>query len=319
MTLIRILVLILLLILGFYAPAICQISRWEAGAIGGPIAYLGDLGGNNGRGGVLLKDYTWKSTRCAQGAYLGYHPKDDWLSLRLSLIHGELAGDDAWIKPGKDGDEQTRRERNLDFRSALDEVAVMAEIYPTVWLENGSGKGKGKKNKLKPYVSLGVGIFHFNPQGTYTDPSGNSSWVDLRPLHTEGEGFPEYPDRKMYALTQLCIPMGTGVTYFLDERWSISGEIMNIKTFTDYIDDVSTRYIDPSLFYKYLSPSLAPVADYMSNKSPLRNTPGSGYQPGDKRGDPGDKDGYIRFEIKVGIRLGKTFNPWPLSGRPMRY
>jgi hypothetical protein len=319
MTLIRILVLLLLLIIGFCAPAFCQSSRlpsWEAGVIVGPMGFLGDLGGNNQLGGAFLKDYNHQSTRCAGGAYVGYHPLD-WLAVRLSLIHGGLAGDDAWITPAKGGDGQTRRDRNLDFRSALNEATVLAEIYPTVWLEKKAGRKK--ENKVKPYVLLGAGLFHFNPQGLYTDPSGHSSWVDLRPLHTEGEGFPEYPDRKVYALTQFCIPMGSGVKWFVNKRWSISGEIMYVKTFTDYIDDVSTRYADPSLFYKHLSPALAPIADYMSNKSPLRDTPGSGYQPGDKRGDSGNKDGYIRCELKVSICLGRDFNPWPLSGSSMPY
>jgi hypothetical protein len=315
MTLIRILVLLLLLIIGFYAPSFCQYSRlprWEAGVIGGPIGFLGDLGGNNQLGGGFLKDYNRQSTRCALGAYVGYHP-NDWLGLRFSLVHGGLAGNDAWIGVNKGGDGQTRRNRNLDFRSALNEATVLAEIYPTVWLEKNRESAIGNKGskgyKVKPYVLLGVGLFHFNPQGVYTDPSGRSSWVDLRPLHTEGEGFPQYPDRKVYALTQLCIPMGAGATWFVDERWSISGEFLYVKTFTDYIDDVSTRYADPSLFYKYLSATLAPIADYMSNKSPLRDTPGSGYQPGNKRGDPGNKDGYMRFELKVGIRFGRVLNP----------
>jgi hypothetical protein len=319
MTLIRILVLLALLILSSYAPAFCQSSRlprWEAGVIGGPVGFLGDLGGNNQLGGAFLKDYNRQGTRCAEGAYVGYHPAD-WLGLRISLVHGGVAGNDAWISPDKGGDGQTRRNRNLDFRSDLDEATMMAEVYPTVWLEKNRGRGIG--NKVKPCVLLGAGLFHFNPQGVYTDPSGRSSWVDLRPLHTEGEGFPEYPNRKVYALTQLCIPVGTGATWFVNDRWSISGELLYVKTFTDYIDDVSTWYVDPSLFYKHLSPALAPIADYMSNKSPLRDTPGSGYQPGNKRGDPGNKDGYFRCEFKVGIRFGRVFNPCILSAMDIRY
>jgi hypothetical protein len=98
----------------------------------------------------------------------------------------------------------------------------------------------------------------------------------------------------------------------VDARWSISGEVRYVKTFTDYIDDVSTTYVDPSLFYKYLSPGQASIADYMSNKSPFRYTPGSEYQPGAKRGDPGNKDGYFCFQVTVGIRFGRVRSPWAL-------
>lgn len=38
-------------------------------------------------------------------------------------------------------------------------------------------------------------------------------------------------------------------------------EFLDRKLFTDYLDDVSTTYIDPALFYKYLNPSVAAIAD----------------------------------------------------------
>ena len=41
---------------------------------------------------------------------------------------------------------------------------------------------------------IGVGYFSFNPQAKL----GNR-WIDLQPLSTEGQGFPEYPDRKAVA------------------------------------------------------------------------------------------------------------------------
>jgi hypothetical protein len=134
-------------------------------------------------------------------------------------------------------------------------------------------------------------------------------WVDLRPLHTEGEGFPEYPDRKMYALTQPNIPMGFGAKYFLGNAVNISAEVLHRKTFTYYLDDVSTRYIDPSLFFKYLPYSQAVIAEAVSNKSAEGyNTPG--YEPGDKRGDHTQYNAYFSFNIKVSIRLGGDGDRW---------
>ena len=37
-------------------------------------------------------------------------------------------------------------------------------------------------------------------------------------LHTEGEGFAEYPDRKEYKLKQINFPVGAGIKYKIAEN-----------------------------------------------------------------------------------------------------
>jgi hypothetical protein len=54
--------------------------------------------------------------------------------------------------------------------------------------------------------------------------------------------------RGEYSLTQLEIPMGGGFKFYLNESFYVGFEILHRKTFTDYIDDVSTKYIDPRYF-----------------------------------------------------------------------
>lgn len=272
----------------------------EMGFTVGPMVFLGDLGGHAGKGTTFIKDYNMNTTKLAIGAYGAVYPAP-FLGFRLSLTYSSIEGSDGDITP-KGGDEVTRLDRNLDFRSMILEGTLMAEFYPTVFLEDDPDDVTGR---LRPYGVIGLGMFHFNPQGSYHDPStGDTYWVNLQPLHTEGEGFPEYPDRKPYKLTQMNIPMGVGIKYFLSENVNLSFEIVHRKTFTDYIDDVSTRYVDPSLFYKYLSPSQAPIAAAMANKSPLQHIATAGYQPGDKRGDPTQNDAYFTAQFKLGIRLG---------------
>lgn len=272
----------------------------EMGLTVGPMVFLGDLGGHAGKGTTFIKDYNMNTTKLAFGVYGAVYPAP-WLGFRLSLNYGSIEGSDNTITP-KGGDEVTRLNRNLDFQSKIIEGTLMAEFYPTVFLEDDPDDVAGR---LRPYGVLGLGMFHFNPQGSYHDPAtGDTYWVDLQPLHTEGQGFPEYPDRKVYKLTQMNIPMGVGIKYFLSDNVNLSFEIIHRKTFTDYIDDVSTAYVDPSLFYKYLSPSQAPIAAAMANKSPLNGTAGSGYNPGNKRGDPTQNDAYFTAQFKLGIRLG---------------
>ena len=284
---------------------------WEAGILTGPMVFMGDLGGNPGIGQTFLKDYNIPSTRYSVGAFVSYYP-EYWLGIRFMFTHGELYGSDA-LTNTKSGDELSRKNRNLDFRSALNEALLMGEFMPTVFLEDEPGQTTGK---IRPYGLLGFGVFHFNPQGSYVDSSGNTSWQYLRPLHTEGEGFAEYPERKMYSLTQFAVAMGFGAKYYMSDRVTFSMEVLHRKTFTHYIDDASTTYIDPSLFYKYLPYSQAVIADRISNKSPLRNSPKSSYGPGDKRGDSNHDNAYFSLNLTLGIRLGQERNPYDSGHHP---
>jgi opacity protein-like surface antigen len=278
----------------------------EAGFTVGPMVFLGDLGGHAGKGTTFIKDYNMNTTKLAVGAYYAAYPTQ-WLGFRLSLNYGNIEGSDADIKP-KGGDEVTRLDRNLNFRSMIIEGSLLGEVYPTVLLEDDPEDVTGR---LRPYGLIGFGAYHFNPQGLYRDPStGDSYWVDLRPLRTEGEGFAEYPDRKEYSLTQFNFQLGGGVKYYLSDNLNISFELIHRKLFTDYVDDVSTRYIDPKLFAKYLPASQVPIAIAMSNKA-LGGYANPSYTIHSKRGDPTQNDAYFTMQVKVAFRInGGTAQRW---------
>jgi hypothetical protein len=83
---------------------------------------------------------------------------------------------------------------------------------------------------------------------------------------------------------------------------------VNRKTFTDYVDDVSTTYIADQDFYNFFgagSPT-ADIARQMANKASLLNggLNRAGYEAGDKRGTSTNNDAYYATTIKLGIRLG---------------
>lgn len=281
-------------------------SFWEFGITVGPSNFLGDLGGNAGKGTTFLKDNNFPMTKLMYGAFLTYQP-NEWLGFRLAANMGTLEGDDAIIK-GKGGWEEARKLRNSDFKSKIQEAMLLVELYPTVFLEY---EPSDIWLKLRPYVGAGVGVFKFNPKGH--DPVTNQ-WVDLKPLRTEGQGFAEYPDRKEYKLTQLNIPLALGVKYFLSESVNLSLEILHRKTFTDYIDDVSTRYIDPALFYTHMPLNQARLAQRMANKS-LNGV----FDAGDKRGTESNNDAYYSVGFKLGIRLGNGDRYGTSTRCPIRF
>ena len=284
-------------------------GKVELGLGLGPSFFLGDLGGIRGKGKPFVKDVNFPFTKLMKGLYVNIYPAE-WLGFRLAANIGTLEADDAAIKTnGKD--EYERKKRNLQFKSPLSEVYFAMELYPTVFLEQYGGL----QYKFRPYGIIGIGLFHFNPKGEYIASNGDRTWVELKPLRLEGQGMAEYPDRKEYKLTQMHIPMGFGMKYYLKENMFVGLEILHRKTFTDYIDDVSTKYIQPNLFSAYLTPEQATMARQLMYRENLINPTVSRRYIDQQRGDPTENDAFFSGMIRLGWRLNGANSP---NGRAMR-
>lgn len=278
-------------------------GRFELGIGLGPSFFLGDLGGTRGTGKTFVKDVNFPFTKLMKGIYAEYYPAE-WMGIRLAANLGRLEAHDSAIKTnGKD--EYERKKRNLGFRSNVFEAYVALEVYPTVFFESYDGL----MHKLRPYGVLGFGIFHMNPQGQYIAPNGTKTWVDLQPLRLEGQGMTQYPTRKPYSLWQQEIPMGFGVKYYIKENMYIGIEILHRKTFTDYVDDVSTKYIDPSLFSQYLTPEQATYARQLMYREKFLNPTVNRPYINQQRGDPKENDAFFSGMLRLGWRLNGANSP----------
>jgi Outer membrane protein beta-barrel domain len=143
-----------------------------------------------------------------------------------------------------------------------------------------------------PYVSAGVGIFHFKP---YTnDAGGNKAF--LKPLSTEGQVFIQ--GIKEYKLTQLSIPLGIGIERSFNEDMRAGLEIGYRKTFTDYIDDVSGAYVNEAALLAARGPLAVDLA-YRGDEVGAGASPGLNSFRGN---DNGKKDGYIYIALTFTIR-----------------
>ncbi|MBX3240413.1 MAG: hypothetical protein KIT80_01805 [Chitinophagaceae bacterium] len=278
---------------------------YEIGINVGPANLLGDLGGRYGVGTSFLKDNNIEMTSLAKGGYFTVRPSE-FFGLTLAVNFTTLTGADSIIVD-KGGPEVARKNRNLSVSTPIKEATLTAEIYPTVFFEQSD---KELWNKFRPYGVIGVGVFHFNPRGEYIAPDGSRRLVDLQPLRTEGQGMPQYPDRKPYSLTQINIPYGVGVRYYFNDRLNAGLEIVNRKTFTDYIDDIGSTFINDSDFDSYFGAgsSTAEMAKQMHNKA-QQVGPGTRIHPyngGDKRGTPDRMDSYYTISIKVGFRFSSN-------------
>lgn len=270
-------------------------GKLEAGLAIGPSFFLGDLGGNQGVGSTFIKDVNLQFTQILKGAYINVYPAE-WVGIRLAANYGGLQGADSIIAP-KGGAEMDRLQRNLSFKSSLTEAYLALEFYPTVFLE----RSENLKHKFRPYGIAGIGVFHFNPKAAFTDAEGNKQWVALQPLHLEGQGMAEYPDRKPYSLTQMHLLVGFGIKYYVTDRMFLGLEVLHRKTFTDYIDDVSTSYIDPAYFNNYLSPENTAIAQQLAWR---QNSPFSAADIGGQRGDPTENDAFFSGLFRIGWRIG---------------
>ncbi len=273
-------------------------GKIEIGAGIGPMFFLGDLGGSKGTGKTFIKDVDLPLTKLNKGLYMVIYPAE-WLGFRIAANISHVEGDDAQT-PDKGGRERSRKQRNLKFRSNLQEAYAAVELSPTVFFEQYDGLA----HKIRPYLVGGLGIFHFNPQGEYINANGTTQWVDLKPLKLEGQGMSQYPDRKPYSLTQMNVLMGGGIKYYLNDKFYVGFEILHRKTFTDYIDDVSTKYIDPRFFDQYLAPTQAAQARQLMYRENILNPTTSRQYINKQRGDPKQNDAYFSSIIRFGWRLG---------------
>lgn len=265
---------------------------FEGGISLGAINCLTDIGGRTGNGKKFLKDLNWQNTKVSGGVFasLSYRYA---LGLRLELHVGAVTAYDSILKNDR-SEAHSRYLRNLHFKSGITELLLLAELHPIVLL------GMNKKvNTLSPYLVGGTGIFHFDPRAQL-----NGEWVALHDLHAEGQGFAEYPERKEYSLTQLNFPVGAGVRFECSAMMNLRFEILHRITLTDYLDDVSTRYIDPALFHKYLSPYHATYAiELYSRKKEI--DPAMAAVPGEIRGNSSRNDSYFTMQLKLSMVMGR--------------
>ena len=122
--------------------------------------------------------------------------------------------------------------RNLAFETNISEFSLVGEYYLLNLYEN----------RISPYAFAGLAVYHFNPYAY----NGSTEKIFLKPLSTEGQGLPGYPEKETYSLTQTAIPFGGGVKFAVTENFHLGLEVGFRKLFTDYLDDVSTTYADPN-------------------------------------------------------------------------
>lgn len=285
--------------------------------------YFGDLSPLNSRASTDVS-----FTRPGIGIAFG-HRFGPRYTLRASFTYGTLKGDDYESADPYDEDARYRYVRNLQFRNRIKELNIVAVLdlfkNEATYIS---------RVQWTPYIYGGIAVFHHNPQAFVNEDSNlpeAGTWVDLEPLGTEGQ-YSDLPEDAAnagidsYSKIQIALPAGIGIRYRLNQVLDLSFETGFRYLFTDYIDDVSQNYVDPSLLPDGLARELAdrsqePTAavsgderDFEVIGSITSDRNGDGYYDGygteafsNVRGNSDDNDLYVVTTIKLSYILGATF------------
>lgn len=192
------------------------------------------------------------------------------ITLRAEAVWFRIAGDDA------DANDD-RVERNLSFFSNCQELSIGGVFYILP-----ESKSYYQRRAVNFYASAGIGMLHFNPKAEYQGDK-----IPLRPLMTENVD---------YKRVTMVVPYGLGVRLRATPLLNVLVEGGFRKTFTDYLDDVSSReYVDPTLLKGGPGGLSHSLADRRRERDPDYPTgPGVGV-----RGNPKNDDGYFLMNIKL--------------------
>lgn len=179
--------------------------------------------------------------------------------------------------------------RNLSFNSKVWELSLQGDFNFFRFMPG------EPQYSFTPYITLGAGIFTYDP---YAYLKGEK--IFLRTLGTEGQGSSLYPDRKQYSSMAISIPFGGGIKYAFNERINIAFEVLHRFTNTDYLDDVSKTYVDPSVFPP--NPDGSPSnALLLSDRSYELGEPIG--IPGRQRGNSKQKDQFVTAMFHITFNL----------------
>jgi hypothetical protein len=309
------------------------VSNYRGGSVGGKFRPYPWLGGNiNALNyyGDLAPINRWASTdisftRPGFGAEAGYLFMPN-LALRGSFNWGRLTGNDATADLNSEED-APRYYRNLSFRNDIWELNVGAKIF--IFPEM---NGPSFRRQFNFFAYLGVGAISHSPKGQVPeydyqtfgiDAASNGAptlpqageWVSLRDLGTEGQLLDG--GTGVYSTLRFMANVSIGASLRLPSNFNAEVEIGLRSAFTDYLDDVSTTYVDYARFDNDLSRIMADrgaerVEVRSGDNRPVDNeivtldggqyhTAGliGGGIEGARRGNPDQNDYYLMTQIRL--------------------
>jgi Domain of unknown function (DUF6089) len=218
----------------FFLQAQIDLSKYEVGLSGGVFVYQGDLTPQQ------LGSYKTMKPQLALHIYRIISPA---FSVRLNLNRGKLYGNDA-----KYSSPDWRQQRNFNFTTRVTELSLQG-----VW-----SFLQARAPRFSPYLFAGAGFSFVKIK---------RDWSNINTT-VFGEGSDVQNGLATDAARSLprilpVVPVGAGVRYALNDRFSLIGETSYRLSFTDYLDGFS-KSANPDKNDHYLSHSIGII--YSFNK-----------------------------------------------------
>ena len=256
--------------IAFFAQANKYDKSKEIGLLAGTAYYLGDVN--------PYKHFGTQLKTCGGLSFRNNFNKR-W-TLKTSVLFGQVYAYDS------DSDSEWIRNRNLHFRNQFIETSMQFEL-------NYFSYQIGSNDWISPYLFMGLAYTNMKPQASY---KGN--WYELQPLGTEGQGTSIGGDK--YNTNIFAMPLGVGIKFNIYAIFGFSMEWGVRRTFTDYFDDISGKYVDPEILQDENGTTSSVLADQSLTKARA-----DGSNTGLQRGDPGRKDLYFFALGSLNIRIDK--------------
>ena len=209
----------------------------------------------------------------------------NYIALRISGNFAQLGYSDIYNTQN-----EFMHRRNLSFNTKIWELGLQGDFNFYRFMPG------DPDFRFTPYVTFGASIFNYDPYAFL-----NGKKYSLRELGTEGQGIDSsFRDRQQYSSMAVAIPFGVGVKYSINERINLGFEIVYRFTNTDYLDDVSKTYVDPSVFRPNPDGTPSP-AFLLSDRSYETGTP-IGVK-GRQRGNSQNKDQFVTAMFYISFNL----------------
>jgi hypothetical protein len=254
--------------------------NWEFGGGIGVASLLGEMGGDELNRRDFVADLKFEQTRQGANAFARYRLTPIF-SIKTSFNYMTVRGADSLSR------NIGRYTRNLSVRNTMYEFSTEFQYF--FFEINDLGHTYRYKDNFRAYIGVGAGALFHSPETFY-----NGEWVKLRPLTTEGV---------KYSVATMTIPASAGFYLTLNRKYRIGWNISWRTTFTDYLDDISNKYVDPSVLPNATAIALA----NRSRPSDLDPAAIFSHAPGEKRGDPSNRDSFLTSSIEFSyVYRGKS-------------
>ncbi|MCB9189429.1 MAG: hypothetical protein H6599_09150 [Flavobacteriales bacterium] len=255
--------------------------------------YLGEIGGKADTRRDFIFDMKLEQTKPSYGAFIRHRFNESY-GITTTLTFANIAGTDAITS------NPARKERNLSFSNMITELSARGEYY-FYTIHDVGNHGRYWVN-FRPYFFAGLGIFHHAPKTEYKGEVYN-----LRPLQTEGVN---------YSLLSVSIPAGLGFYFTYKNRYRVSFEMCYRKTFTDYLDDISSTFASDAELNSDLAIDLANRNDEIDENTSEIDP--HNYEAGSIRGNASDKDAFLTTHFGISYVLRGAYKNIVVTRGPVR-